>query len=377
MNDAQFEDDAVRYLCGEMSAAERLRYEAHLRGDARARAESRASGEALAGWAARRCPAIEPTHGAWEALAARLPATSVPESPRWRRLWRSRGFWQAAALILLFLHLGWWVRWETASPARSGDGADPAPEASVVTRAPGSPPASSEGALPDLPALASEVAALRVVLEQRDEEVQILRDRLERALAGRALAVREREALAARLGSFFQPREGRSQLTLIALRPEGASPGNPLEGIESVILDPGRLGVVAGAGAGGSGSFADAGDPGFVPVPEGGDPGAEASPQAGPTAEALAVWRSDLQQGFLNLQGLPVPAEGTQHLLWARESETGPYLPIGVLPVSDGELLLVDFTVGLADFQPREILITEESDRNAEQPAGRVVLIGP
>ncbi|MFP4541297.1 MAG: anti-sigma factor domain-containing protein [Opitutales bacterium] len=353
------EDTLLRHLLDELPPAEARACEDQLAADATARAALHAEGERLRQWATDDLPAIAPAPATWEHLAARLElstaARPLPDHARW---WHSLPLWRAAALLFLALHGLWLLPWgkglrengEALAPAGGhhspGGPASDSDRALVTT----TPPSPGEGA--------TEIERLRSRLETREVEVEILRDALGTARDATRLAQRERERLAVRLGAFFRPEAGRSQLTLVELRPRGVGASGFLENLQDALLNPDR----------GPRSRGAVDEEAFAGTTPGED-----------NPAALAVWRDDLQQGFLNLYSLPAPAEGQQHTLWVRGSGEGDaFVAVGTLPPPESDVLLLDFTVpGTEAFHPGAFLITEEPAAGAPQPTGPVVLEGP
>lgn len=414
MTDPLPDDRSLRYLLGEMTPEEEAELRAQVAEDLEEAERLRAAGDALHAWVRPHLPAIEPPPRLWNGIRRQVTEESRPATgPQVRPAkalawWNSLLFWRVAALLFLALHvgwLGWWLRPTPAHPSpvavATGPGeatasADATKE--VIVQNGATPGADAAGSRPE----ADSPGTLRERLEQQQTTIAHLQEALDQSHQATRQAERERDLLASRMDAFFQPHEGKGQLTVIELHPEGSASRGLVRDLQHALLDPSSQLVLAedlSAGRGAWGAFtmdAGSGDPVVVddqgrrwsydygtgqwvavePTPSA-PPAEESGSTEGPAA--LAIWRPDLQQGFLNLYGLPTPAEGNHFTLWVREGENAGYVPVGVLPDPNGNVLLIDFTVGDPLLNPSEILVTEEpeADDNAEGPSGTIILRGP
>lgn len=95
------------------------------------------------------------------------------------------------------------------------------------------------------------------------------------------------------------------------------------------------------------------------------------------TPFAFTVWSDDDQKGFMDIHNLPAVPEGESAKLWVRAAGTDEYLLIGVVPAFEKGTGSLFYSIEEPDFSPGEVIITIESDPQAEQPSARILLRGP
>lgn len=418
MTEPAYSHRTLLYLLEEMSPAEREAYEAELKADPSLRAEIRDAGDDLAAWVEDAVAPVPPPAHLWSEIVATLPLpSSASGSSRWGSFVSSR-LWPTAAALLLVGNLAWLTWWKWGQNDSS-----PTPPAAhenlakITETAPMRTPASVDelrAALAQAEKQAEEWETTSAKLSERLTEVtadhRALQQELRNWVDAANLARSEQIRLQHRIGSFFAPLEGRANLTVIELHPSGSTTSGLVEEITDAIVETGddlatndTVKVVSSGGA--IPDDARPGSPtGFHPgiisqtadtvtgydntptIPETSDNPttqqstvAENSPSPNDDAvepSALAIWRNDLQQGFMNLYGLPAATDGGQYHLWAREAG-GNYVAVGILPDNSQGTVLLEFTVSMDAFMPDSFLLTEETSTEVTQPTGPVVLTSP
>ena len=415
MTEPLHKERALRFLLDDFSADEAAAFRKALEEDALLKDEIKQLGDDLRDWSGGHCAEIAPSKRVWTAINRELSAPAATSRKTGLTIrFSSALFWRAAAIILLIANFGWLAHWlafrnqpiephPTTTRSRDTHAIDPG-AARVAS--------SNDSAESVLDPATKDPATLDLSLREKEIRILELREALVASNRTARLAQQDRDHLAARLNTFFQPQEGRSQLTLIEMRPDGAERLNIVDDVHLALLDDGSVenptepapdvvgadqnldrlddvfltdeaGFLAGAPAPPPSEVTD-------PSPEAGL--AESEPdtvEAGSNEEetatdagtadsaALAIWRDDLQKGFVNLYGLPNPAEGSHYTLWTRSSDGAEYIPVGVLPNPDNGVLLIDFTVEESDFHPSDILVTEETVEGPTEPSKKIVLHGP
>lgn len=424
MPDPLHDDRLMRYLLHDLSPEEYLAFQETLDESPSTRAQLRELGNDLREWSYGHSAEIVPPKRVWEAVRERIRTetrTHPPESVKFP-LWQSIPFWRAAAIILLALNL-LWLAPQVLVSRRAAE--TPKTTDSAITLASqtnsGSPTEMPADRFPpDAPGLTGDPTDLQMRLRESEIRVLELREELLAAQRTRRHIEQDRDHLISRLNAFFQPSEGRGHLTLIELHPEGTEPSTLIDEIQQSLLDSGN--AVAAADVDGSTSNTDQGPPivfdsmrgagdfgqefngiavGYsttdanVPLQDESMDNATGTPQTSESVEqdlearfstgaevinapsTVLIWRDDLQVGQIDFPGLADPAPGSQYNLWAKGSESSDYILIGVLPASGGEVLKIDFTINQPDFNPTEIILTEESSSTTTQPVGNIILKGP
>jgi hypothetical protein len=433
MTEPAYTDRALLYLLEELSPEERTAFEAELATDPALRRELRTAGADLVQWVDREIDPMPPPAHVWGEIAAALPETKAQTAAARPSRFSTLRRWQAAAAILLLLN----VFWVVSSTLRPADQLNTREE--LATHTHGSPSAEAEGqraedALPSsvedlqeaLVAARREVDAwestsgeLSTQLSRASATNRALEDELRNWVSAATQARAEQSLLERRIGSFFALTDGRANLTVLELRPAGAPSSGIVDEVAQAIID-GNSGVVVETDQmAGENPIGRPGSPtGFMPetdlwtgivtssdLSSGGssptvdssrsdadgqadsgsqiqnissdaEPTGESQTNAGSEPAALAVWRSDQQQGFMNMYGLPKNSEGAQYFLWAREAG-GDYVPVGILPEGSQGTVLLEFTVPQESFLPDSFLLTEEIGPEVTRPGEQIILTTP
>lgn len=95
------------------------------------------------------------------------------------------------------------------------------------------------------------------------------------------------------------------------------------------------------------------------------------------TPFAFTVWSDDDQKGFMDIHNLPPIPAGQSANLWVRAAGTEEYLLIGTVPNFEKGTGSLFYSIEEPDFSPGEVIITLESDPQAQQPGQKILLQGP